>query len=202
MARSQSLIGVLSSILLGFGALQASGQTTKPSAGWSPDPAILKQLGAAVTVEKYTLRIPKGYEMQQAKNTPASMKAWGWTGAARKDGSKPSVTLTMVELPAEQIEKTKNLSLEQLADLMIGGMKRQRTNWKQEKAEEGTISGMNFVRIRWEATEPTRKLDMRGFVYVARDGDTIVQIASQDVTPETAKTLPLAETSVLTFKKM
>jgi hypothetical protein len=144
MGRSLSLIGVLSSKLLGVGALQAWAQTTKPSAGWTPDPAILKQLGAAVQVEKYTLRVPNGYEMQQAKNTPASMKAWGWTGAARKDGSKPSVTLTMVELPAEQIEKTN----------------------------------------------------------VARDGHTIVQIASQDVTPETTKTLPLAETSVLTFKKM
>ena len=135
---------VLSSILLGVGAIQASAQTTKSSAGWTPDPAIVQQLGAAVKVEKYTLRVPKGYEMQQAKNTPISMKAWGWTGAARKDGSKPSVTLTMVELSVEQIEKTN----------------------------------------------------------VARDGDTIVQLASQNVTPETAKTLPLAETSVLTFKKM
>jgi len=42
---------------------------------------------------------------------------------------------------------------------------------------------------------------MRGFVYVARDGDTIVQIASQDLTPETAETLPLAEASALTFKR-
>ena len=63
------------------------------------------------------------------------------------------------------------------------------------------ISGMNFVRIRWEGTAPTRKSDMRGFVYVAVDGDTIVQIASRDVTPGTAKTLPLAEAAVLTFKK-
>jgi len=60
---------------------------------------------------------------------------------------------------------------------------------------------MNFARIRWEGTEPTRNWDMRGFVYVARDGDTIVQIASQDLTPETAETLPLAEASALTFKR-
>ena len=38
-------------------------------------------------------------------------------------------------------------------------------------------------------------------MYVTRDGDTIIQLASQDVTSETAKSLPLAEASVLTFKK-
>ena len=42
---------------------------------------------------------------------------------------------------------------------------------------------------------------MRGFLYVARDGDTIIQLASQDLTAESAMTLPLAEASVLTFKR-
>ena len=152
-------------------------------------------------MEKYTVRIPKGYEMQQATNPPAGMRVWGWTGAARRDGTKPSITMNLLTVPAEQQEKIGNLSLDQLAERLIGGLKRQRTNWKQEKTEKGVINGMNFVRIRWEGTEPTKNWDMRGFVYIARDEDTIVQIASQDLTPETEKALPLTEASVLTFKK-
>ena len=56
-------------------------------------------------------------------------------------------------------------------------------------------------RLKGSTIVLTRKVEMRGFVYVARDGDTIVQFASQDVTPETAKTLSLADAAVHTFKK-
>ena len=95
----------------------------------------------------------------------------------------------------------KSIPVEQLAEKLVGGVQRQRSNWKQEKTETGVINGMNFARIRWEGTEVKNQWDMRGFLYVTRDGDTIIQLASQDLTSETAKSLPLAEASVLTFRK-
>ena len=152
MRRSISVMGMLWSILLGVAAIEASGQATKPSARWAPDSATLKQLGVAVPVEKYTIRAPKGYEIQQANNTPPGMRAWGWTGAARRDGSKASVTMTLLTLPASQQEQTKNLSLDQLADRLIGGVKRQRSNWKQEKTEKGVVNGLNFAQdsLGWD----------------------------------------------------
>jgi hypothetical protein len=42
---------------------------------------------------------------------------------------------------------------------------------------------------------------MRGFSYVARDGNSIIQITSQDLVPEGAAGLPLAEAAVMTFRK-
>jgi hypothetical protein len=126
---------------------------------------------------------------------------WGWTGATRPDGSKASVTMNLMTLPPAQQEQFRKLTLENLAEKMAGGVKRQRTNWKQKKIETGAINGMPFARLRWEGTDPRRQWEMRGFVYVARDGDTLVQLTSQDVMPETDNALALAEASVLTFKK-
>jgi hypothetical protein len=193
-------IGGVMSIVLGI-ALEASGQRTKKSAEWMASPAALKQLGVAESVDTYSIRIPKGYELQQGKNTPPGVQAWAWTGPARSDGTKSSITMMLISLTPQQAEQFKALSLEQLTEKLLGGVKRQRTNWKQEKAEKGEINGLKFARIRWEGTEPTKNWDMRGFIYVARDGNSIVQLASQDLSTESRKSLALAEPSVLTFKK-
>ncbi len=201
MRRSIALSGAFSLIVMTIGVLQALGQGSARAAGWAPDRAVLKQLGPAVAVEKYTLRVPKGYEMQQCANAPAGVRVCGWTGAARSDGTKPSLTMNMVTLPRAEQEKYKNISLEQLAERMIGGIKRQRANWKQEKTETGVINGMDFARIRWEGTEPRNQWEMRGFIYIARDGDNIIQLASQDMAAASERALPLAEASILTFKK-
>jgi hypothetical protein len=201
MRRLISLVVALSFVMMGIGVFEASGQRAKRSAEWTPDPASLKGLGAAVAVEKYTVRVPKGYDLQRPNNAPPGVRIWGWTSAARRDGTKGSVTMNLLTLPAAEQAKFKSLTLEQLADRLIGGVKRQRTNWTQERTENGVINGMNFVRIRWKGTDPRRNAEMRGFAYVARDGDTIVQIASQDLMPETDKALSLAEASALTFKK-
>jgi hypothetical protein len=44
------------------------------------------------------------------------------------------------------------------------------------------INRLTFARIRWQETEPKNQRYMRGFVYVARDGDTIIYLSSQDLT--------------------
>lgn len=202
MRRSKSLSGLVGLLLLGAGIGQVWGQGTKPTAKWAPDPATAKQLGPAVAVEQYSLRVPKGYEAQQTPpNVPAGMRLWGWAPAPRDDGTRPSLTLNLLTLPDAQKQRINSLSLEQLADRLVGGVKRQRVNWKQEKTEAGVINGINFARIRWEGTDPARNLNTRGLMYVARDGENIIQIAVQDLASEAAKSLPLAEASALTFKK-
>jgi hypothetical protein len=95
----------------------------------------------------------------------------------------------------------KSQTLEQLAEKMIAGTKRQCTDWKQEKTEEGVIDGVTFARIRWEGRDPKNQWDLRGFVYVALDGDTILYLSSQDLKAPGAQALPLADAAVLSFKK-
>ena len=45
----------------------------------------MKQLETAIGLENYTLRVPKGYQMQEAKNAPAGFKAIGWIGTGPGD---------------------------------------------------------------------------------------------------------------------
>ena len=93
--------------------------------------------------------------------------------------------VNLFEVGAAQKEQFKKLTLEDLAEKMAGAVKKPMSDWKQEKVETGTINGIPFARLRWQANDPRRQARMRGFVYVARDGDTLIQLTSQDLTPET-----------------
>ena len=174
-----------------------SGQTEGTAMAWTPDKALVDRLATAQAVEGYTIRPPSGYQMQRA-NSPASMKLIAWVGEAREDGTKPTVMLQIVVPPPGQ---SVNLPLEQLAQKMLGRVKRSRTNWRQDKHERGVVNGMTFVRIRWTGTEQAHNRKMAGFTYVALDGTSIVQVSSQDFVPHSNQALPLAEASVLTFQK-
>jgi hypothetical protein len=176
------------------------GQTERAPAEWTPDRALVQRLADAADVEGYTIQPPKGFRMQrmQRANAPANPKMFAWVGDTRKDGARPSVTLMIaVPPPGESV----NLPLEQVAEKLLGGVKRGRANWRQDTPERGVVNGMNFVRIRWSGMEPGRTRKMEGFIYVALDGTSVIQLGSQDVVPHGKQTLPLAEASVLTFRK-
>ena len=195
-------LGASFSLILGLlGAREASGQRAAPAAEWKPDAKAVKQLGPAVNLGSYTLRIPKGYELQETPQAPAGSKFWAWAGPARADGTKAQLLMNLLPIAPAQREQAKRLTLEQLAEKRIAAIRGQRTDWKQEKTEKGVINGVTFVRIRWEGTEPRNQWDMRGFVYVARDGDTILYLSSQDLKAPGAQALPLADAAVLSFKK-
>jgi hypothetical protein len=188
--------------LLAISAIDAAAQRTKPTDSWKPDAALLKQLEAPIKVGDYSIRIPKGYEKQQPNTpTPEGVSVWGWTGAPRRDGTKPSITMMIMTPPPAQREQIKAMTLEQVAGRFIEGQKRQRTNWKIEASEKGTVNGLSFVRMRWSGVNPAQNMEMRGVLYVARDGNTLIQMASQDPTAHSKQTLALAEAAVLTFKQ-
>lgn len=201
MRKVRPVIGPFLLITLAIGVSQASAQRMKPPAAWTPEPVSLKGLGAAETLEKYTIRIPKGYKLQRPNNAPAGSRMWAWTGAPRSDESRGSLMMILLTFPPAQREQLSQPSLEQFVEKMVAAVKKQRTNWNQQKIENGVINGIRFARVRWEATDSRTQSPMRGFIYVARDGDTLVQFTSQDFEPETDNALPLAEASVLTFKK-
>jgi hypothetical protein len=184
-----------------LGAPELSGQRAAPAADWKPDANAVRQLGPAVKLASYTLRIPKGYELQETPQAPAGAKFWAWAGPARADGTKAQLMMNLLPIPPAQRAQAKNLTLEQLAERRVAALKQQRTDWKQEKTEKGVINGVTFARIRWEGTEPKNQWDMRGFVYAARDGDTILYLSSQDLKAPGAQALPVADAAVLTFKK-
>jgi hypothetical protein len=195
-------LGASFSLILGLlGAHEASGQRAAPAAEWKPDAKAVRQLGPSVKLDSYTIRIPKGYELQETPPAPFGAKFWAWAGPARADGTKAQLLMNLLPIAPAQREQAKRLTLEQLAEKRIAAIRGQRTDWKQEKTEKDVINGLTFARIRWEGTEPKNQWDMRGFVYVARDGDTILYLSSQDLKAPGAQTLPLADAAVLSFKK-
>jgi hypothetical protein len=181
--------------------LQKPVQDQLVALGGNADPAVVKKLGSAVVVEGYSIQIPKGFQKMQAPNAPGPMKMAGWIGPERRDKTRPSLTMNVMTLPPGEVEKMKGMSLEQLSERLIQGVKRIRTNWKQEQPEKSTINGIEFVRINWSGTNTENNREMRGFAYVARDGDKILQISSQDIVPDGEKELPIAEAAILSFKK-
>ncbi len=199
MHRTIRRIPVVLAIAAGFVPAVAHGQAAPSAQQWSPDKDLLENLAPAKALGGYTIRPPKGYQMQQAPaNAPAGVKMHAWAGEPRKDGTKPSVLVMFLTPPSGEAPK---MTLEQLAERMLGGVKRRRTNWKQGEPEIGMVNGIKFVRVRWTGNEPALNADMEGFVYVAQDGNTILQLTSQDTVAEAKKTLPIAEASVLTLKK-
>jgi hypothetical protein len=192
-----SLVALAGCVLAMAGA---SGQGPAASTEWKADPASTKKLDKVVPVEEYTIQPPKGYAYQETDG-PMGSKMRAWAGPIRKDTSRPSLTLSVLAIPATELAKIKELSLEQLGEKMLAAVKARRTDWKQEKPEAGMVNGIKFVRIRWTGVATVNNREMKGFQYVAVDGKSIVQIASQDFAPESDASLKLAEAAVLTFKR-
>ncbi len=184
-------------ILMSLAAIKTNGQDKPALPRWIPDKLLAKRLGTVVKIEKYTLQPPKDYHFLH-KNGPEGAKMFAWVSDERKDGTKATLLLNLVAPPVGEATK---YALDQLADKLLGGVKRRRTNWHQEKTEIGLVNGLTFARINWTGTEPIHDLKMKGFNYVAIDGDTIIQLSSQDILSEANQALPIAEAAILTLKK-
>ncbi len=183
---------------LGIAGTHAQDTTAIPH--WSPDRALDKQLGKPAKVGEYTLQPPRNYSMRKMDATNAPKGIWGfaWLGAGRKDGTHPTLILSLIAAPEGAAQK---YTPDKLAERLVEGVKRRRTDWQQDKTEQGIVNNLTFARIRWTAIEPSLNREMQGFLYAALDGNTIIQVTSQDVLPDAKQTLALAEAAVLTFKR-
>lgn len=158
---------------------------------------VASKLDDELVVEGYSLQPPRNYTVSQQEDRDGS-EAFAWLGAQRKDKTRPVLMLSLIPVPAAEVGMH---TAEELAGKFASAIKRQRTNWKQEPLQKPTIGGLTFVRIGWSGYQPTEKRDMQGVLYVALDGDTIVEFATQDVLPYALQTLPIAEAAVHTFKR-
>jgi hypothetical protein len=197
MRSPTSAAGAFLVVITGLTAVAARGQAGGESHEWVPDRALVEQLGAAEDVAGYTIRPPKGFQIQ-TPNTAPNLKWFAWAGEPREDGTRPAVTLQIITPPPGE---SFDMPLERLADRLLAAVKRRRTNWQQGPAEKGAVNGMPFVRIRWSGTNPEVNRNTEGFVYVAVDGKDVVQLSGQDVVPGGSQALRLDEASALTFKK-
>jgi hypothetical protein len=81
----------------------------------------------------------------------------------------------------------------------VDGMERHHpTNFTRAEHEDGAINGTAFRRTRWSGESSGRKL--KGIVYSAIVGQTLVILSTQDVELHVEPSLRIGEATIMTFK--
>lgn len=142
------------------------------------------------------IRAPQGYSLQQ-KPAPGG-QGYAWVGREGADGTRPYLMLLGLTLPERE---AKQYTAEKALNTFLQGIKARHENWSRSAAERGTINGTPFIRARWSGTHREAGVGMQGFVYVAKNGRSLIQMSSQQTQPDDFQALNLAEAAALTFKK-
>lgn len=172
---------------------------------WSPNKAQLSHLAPVTTVNKYRIQPPQGYSFHTQPG-PAGSVLDAWVGPAQTNGSHPYLAILFFGPPTGEKNK---YTLSQVSAKMIAAVAGRRTNWKQSPTQQGSIHGITFLRTYWQGVDSVTGQAMRGFSYVAKDGNAFVQMASQDVEAPQPQVgapqdglLSLAEAAALTFTSL
>jgi hypothetical protein len=166
----------------------------------TPNPELLSQLNEEVQFSGYGVRPPKGYTLKQLPSPLPSQKSSGigWVGQPRMDGTSPSFMFLVMSIPpGERLPTGVSAFVEFLASI-----RKRRTDWTTTPPEPCEIGGLRFLRAEWRGKNMDSGMPMRGFLYVAFDGRTVIQLSSQDPEPYDHSSLPIAEAAVSTFRKL
>jgi hypothetical protein len=162
---------------------------------WKPDPKYLPGLADIAKEDSFTIRPPLHYT-RQAMSGPANSKVVAYVSEPREDGIRGWIMITTTPIPAEEREKA---TLDRLLTSMLNSVRNNRSEWTQTKAEKGTINGCTFLRSYWTGHVDEQNLDMKGFVYAGRRGNSMILLTSQDIKGREADLLR-AEASALSWK--
>ena len=187
-------------IVLGLAclALQLSAADPAPAVpAWKPNAETVTELAPATQFADFEIQPPKGYQGAPPKTGPGGNQAFVWVSNPRQDGTRAYLMVTVMTLPPGEAGAE---TPEQVQAKMLAAIQKRRTGWTNTAPEKGTINGLAFSRAYWQANDAATGKVMKGFSYVARLGDTFVQLSSQDVVHGGEKCLGIAEAAVLTFK--
>jgi peroxiredoxin len=150
----------------------ALGEDRPPGAPprWQPGSTAFGQLADEVAVGPYRVRLPQGYAPDTSK-----APAYRWKGPPRPDGSAAEFVVTLTPAgPADpKLEEILEKDLEKISP-------NSRLGFSSSAAERGEVKGLTFVRTRWTLMENSQKIKEYGFLYAARDGDTLIRIAYRE----------------------
>lgn len=176
-------------------AMQGGVQAQK-LAVWESPPSWSAKLAPAHKLGFGEIRAPKGYNLQQ-RPAPGG-QGYAWVGSEGADGTRPYLMLLAITLPEKEARK---YSTEKALNSFLQSIKARHENWQRSTAERGIINGTPFIRARWSGTHRDAGVGMHGFVYVTKNGRSLIQISSQQTQPDDFQFLKLAEVAALTFKK-
>lgn len=172
---------------------------------WKPDPKLVNDLAEETTAGNYNLRLPEGYtELPRppAMNSPslAGFDSHFYSINRRSDGTAATIAFIVATPPTGTREK---LTLD---DALKGTLQEKESHWQdftKSSVQDGRINGIAFERVYFKGivsgkagTRPAH-----GFVYVAIDGNSILNFQAEDVEPYNDETIVDAQASVLTLRK-
>lgn len=152
----------------------------------------------------FTVEIPAGYEEFVGPSMPGGTTV-AFVGAPRKDGTKPMVQLTLVNLAELLHEKAATITLEEFGESMIKGVERRREQWKVQ-VSDSQLGHVRVKRYAWTgvATHPSGGLPvgarMLGVMYIGIDADIGFSLHTQDLEQYAKEALPIGENSIRTFR--
>ncbi len=176
-------------------------QAAAPLPVWQPDPKQLALLNSPAICGGYTWQPPISFApvgLPAGAQPPAGVLFYGFAGPYNSDGTRPSLIVTLLPIPATERER----SLDSIFREMLGSKVGRWTAVTQTQPKVGKIGTIIFERayFKGDVTGPSGPIPEQGFVYAALDRGTAIGISAQDVRPYSSRSLPLAEAAVLTFK--
>lgn len=197
------IVGVVAGIRtareLEAAATQASTSLTNLQP-FSPDPALVNQLGPETSFDRYSLRLPTGYttaDLPFPATAPAgvSMQHWYWASPPLPDGKRHVISAIVMD--AHGVRLSKNLDAE-AADYLKGARSSvPGATLTAAPTTKGLVMGQPFARIASTVSGPQVK--MANVTYLGFDGgNRAVILVSSCHDPEGSETYRLLETSLLT----
>lgn len=142
----------------------------------------------------FKLRFPKDYRSFTSKTYVA--QTFFFAGPIRADGSRPSFVVSLIPKQKEQQVQD---SPESALAASIAAVQKTKKDWSVKKIEELNISGIRFFVQRWSGFENGVSAKMLGVFYLARSGDYLILLSSQD-RDAYAGSVKLAESAFATFQ--
>jgi hypothetical protein len=167
--------------------------------GWQPTPALLKQLAAPYSLGDYTIRPPKGYDLEEKQDEQSTLilQISQWIGEKRTDDSQPVLSVFIIS-PQPGYHPPSD---EEILAIFQKFIKADLKDYVQSPLTAGHIRDMDFTRAYWKGTDRESSQAAHGFTYTAVDSRIAILIIAQDIEPYNKTTLPLVEAAAETFQR-
>lgn len=170
---------------------------------WSSDPALASQLGAEVFFDRYSLRLPAGYQplaLTAARAAPPGVQrqSWAWCDAPATDGTRHVIQAWLASV--SDIPHVNSLDAEVNAYLENARADAASASYMPGATTKGQILGGPFARTTYSVT--AQQATVHSVSYLGFDGDNrMLTLVSVSKEPEGTEAFKLLEASLLSLKR-
>ena len=170
--------------------------------GWQPDRALVRSLAKEIDLppfQQFHIRPPKGGALLSQANGTGRIITIG--SPLRSDQTRSALYI-YVSPPLPPGADLSSLDKMFRATLKSWKMSPngETTDWDNARFEEGTLSGVKFLRTAVQGKSERINKKTNGFAYFGADGSNVVFFFSEDLESYPGD-LRLLEASVLTFRR-